>query len=451
MTASNLSVFRNAFRRGGGFSPLSLNPQLWLDATDNTYINKKNAANLLVANTAYLSSTDASLLFNTTDSFTFQGWFQKVDLGAKNDYIMNIWDGRGFKFAWASAGNFSFYIEGDGATGVINLTTNTNHIVTNWTHVAVTYDGSKSATGVKIYVNGTLQTNTVVTNTLTGTITPLQMWIGYDGGTYGNFNVDNASFFSSVLTLSQIQALYNSGSGVDYEDLSTAQKTNLVSWWDMNEISGTRYDLHSTKNLTENGTIGSIIGKVQGVVNNGDYIYTWLDKSGNSNNVLQSTGANQPTWNSSGYLIFDGTNDYLESAALAISQPITIFIVASSSGNSQTFFDGNDGTNSVKISKGATNFNLNAGTSLDGDANSTSKVLITCVVNGGSSSIQINNATAITGAAGAQVLDAIRLGADNALANYLSGNVYEVFVTGTLTASQITNEQTYLNTKYSIY
>ena len=39
-------------------------------------------------------------------------------------------------------------------------------------------------------------------------------------------------------------------------------KDNLVAWYDLEETTGTRVDAHSTYDLTENGTIGSITGVV---------------------------------------------------------------------------------------------------------------------------------------------------------------------------------------------
>lgn len=43
-------------------------------------------------------------------------------------------------------------------------------------------------------------------------------------------------------------------------------KTNLISWWEMNETSGTRYDAHGTNHLTANGTGG--VASVAGKINN---------------------------------------------------------------------------------------------------------------------------------------------------------------------------------------
>lgn len=35
---------------------------------------------------------------------------------------------------------------------------------------------------------------------------------------------------------------------------------NLISWWSLDEASGTRYDSHGTNHLTDNNTVSSEAG-----------------------------------------------------------------------------------------------------------------------------------------------------------------------------------------------
>ena len=53
------------------------------------------------------------------------------------------------------------------------------------------------------------------------------------------------------------QALYNSGHGKSYADLTTAEKIGLGSYWDLDEASGNRVDSHGSNTLTDNNTVGS--------------------------------------------------------------------------------------------------------------------------------------------------------------------------------------------------
>jgi len=99
----------------------------------------------------------------------------------------------------------------------------------NWHNVLATYDGSGNASGAKIYVDGTLDTN-IVTDTFTGTSSstgPFQ--ISARNGTSFPFdgNVSNAAVFNSSLTEDQILTIYNGGVPNDISSLSP------VSWWSL--------------------------------------------------------------------------------------------------------------------------------------------------------------------------------------------------------------------------
>ena len=59
-------------------------------------------------------------------------------------------------------------------------------------------------------------------------------------------------------------------------------RTNLVSWWSMNELSGTRVDSHGTVNLTDNNTVGNAAGK-QG--NGADFESTFSEFLNANNSV----------------------------------------------------------------------------------------------------------------------------------------------------------------------
>ena len=77
-------------------------------------------------------------------------------------------------------------------------------------------------------------------------------------------------------------------------------------------------------------------------------ISSWNDISGNSLNATQSNSTNRPTLipselNGKPVVSFDGTNDYLSSTGLNITQPYSIFLVANTTNNTSgrdNLFDG---------------------------------------------------------------------------------------------------------------
>ena len=75
-------------------------------------------------------------------------------------------------------------------------------------------------------------------------------------------------------------------------------------------------------------------------------VSNWADKSGNGGSASQSTAANQPTFTASGLnnlptLSFDGSNDYLRSSTLNISQPYYFHGCETTGGSGRDYlFDG---------------------------------------------------------------------------------------------------------------
>ena len=114
-----------------------------------------------------------------------------------------------------------------------------------WYHVAFTYNTSDGA--IKLYVNGTL--NGTATHSGGGNLhvpsTP-GVRIGQESNTTNN-NWDgyicNVGVWSSVLTQPQIKSIMNK----NYAGLTTSEKTNLVSWWNLDSA----YDIDDTTESTE--------------------------------------------------------------------------------------------------------------------------------------------------------------------------------------------------------
>ena len=86
-----------------------------------------------------------------------------------------------------------------------------------WIHLVVTYDGSGSSSGIKIYLNGVRVDDTewnlgafVAVENLNHAV-----WIGRYDDTYANGLIDNAMFFNKELSPLEIKYLYNGGAGTE--------------------------------------------------------------------------------------------------------------------------------------------------------------------------------------------------------------------------------------------
>jgi hypothetical protein len=102
----------------------------------------------------------------------------------------------------------------------------------NMKHYCFTYDGSNAASGIKLYIDGVLQSLTTATNyAMSGTIrntTPL--YFGrYSDYYYGTLT--EISIHSKVLSQAEVTWIYNSK--VPRDLLDVAAPSNLVGWWRM--------------------------------------------------------------------------------------------------------------------------------------------------------------------------------------------------------------------------
>lgn len=91
-------------------------------------------------------------------------------------------------------------------------------VTTSFTHFVVVYDGSKTASNQKIYVNGVDTSFVVFNDTFTGNSNNSQTFkIGAsNAGQYFNGLEDEIGIWNRVLTPSEVTELYNSGAGKQY-------------------------------------------------------------------------------------------------------------------------------------------------------------------------------------------------------------------------------------------
>ena len=150
----------------------------------------------------------------------------------------------------------------------------------NWHHVVATYNGSQQASGVHIYIDGTEEPFTTITNTLTDTISnPYRFQVAtYAGWAYLTGDIDEIAVYTSVLTLSDVVARYHNGEGTE-----TISSGDVYSHYLLDEGAGTdAIDVsgHPERNLwlaTAGGGLPTwITGIVESAVNTLDHSYTGI-------------------------------------------------------------------------------------------------------------------------------------------------------------------------------
>jgi len=186
----------------------------------------------------------------------------KVGLALYNDYA-------------AGAGTFLSVVT---AAGVLPLG--------QWVHVCCTYDGSNTASGVTIYINGstppvTVDRDTLGANTIVNA-SNLDMARRVDGG-YIDGVMDEVAVYDKELSAAEVIWLWDGRNPRDLTDVSAP--SNLVGWWRMGDD-----DTYPT--LTDNST------------NTNDGTMTNMEEGAMVSDVPGGTYTSRS-------LLFDGSDDYV--------------------------------------------------------------------------------------------------------------------------------------------
>ena len=225
--------------------------------------------------------------FASTKSFTFDGVGDFVDCGDNNNlsfgngttdspFAISFWvnlnslSGNNNVFIGKDSGSsnreyaigmFSgsdkvrFFIKNNGGNSQQSIDSTTNLTTGNWFHIVTTYSGvggSNAADGMKIYINGSLETSTnIIKQSYTAMKnTSALLTIGKINSSPSQISglIDETAVFNTELSASDVTAIYNSGVPNDISSLSP------VSWWRMGEAAN-----HSggTWTLTDQGSGGN--------------------------------------------------------------------------------------------------------------------------------------------------------------------------------------------------
>jgi hypothetical protein len=163
----------------------------------------------------------------------------------------------------------------------------------------------------------------------------------------------------------------------------------------------------------------------------GAAVATWVDLSTAGSNATQVTGTNQPFYraaytNGQPAVDFDGVDNYMATASYTVSQPWTIYAVATFESTTAIQVLAGHGA-PVQFGRIGVNaqLSLNAGSVLGAIAINTSPHVISSVFNGASSVIALDGGTPTTGAGGANTWAGrpMRIGSYDASTLWFNGGV----------------------------
>ena len=231
-------------------------------------------------------------------------------------------------------------------------------------------------------------------------------------------------------------------SGSPYKDIQSGADISL--YWGSSDGGTTSGNWENTIQIGKKANQLALwldAADTSSITHSSNAVSQWNDKSGNGNHASQSTAANQPTLTTSALngkpvITFDGTNDFIASTSLNITQSYSIFLVAQTNNNTSGrdyLFDGVGSQNrslialdySGKIQMWAynswanSNFNTPSG-----------YFVLSAVFDTSSSSLSLNGTRANGLNIGTSSLtDGITIGANRlANADYLKGRIAEFLI-----------------------
>jgi hypothetical protein len=452
--------------------------------------------------------------------FTFSAWV-RVDYTNINDMtLMGLSNGHtvdDIMFRQTNTGQAQVKLL-DTAEGTEESISNPFYTAGQWIHLLLTMnEGGANASTVKVYKDGSLFHTSAADLSPPLVKTRTEQFIGRSTShlKYFQGDLDDLRLYDIVLTDSEISSLYGeAATGIHYQvqalnnptgfsatglpsglsiDPTTGAITGQTTAVGDHNITLTASNLSGTspsknliltvapeKPLFETEPFDPVnladlklwldAADTSTITHSSNAVSQWNDKSGNNNHAAQATTANKPTLTTSGQngksvITFDGSDDYISSTGLNVSQSYSIFLVAKSDGTSSGssgdrdyLFDG-IGSNSVRSLVALNNtgrvkmYAYNSAWADSGFNTPTGYFVLSVVFNTSSSSLALNG-TNVTGISvgNSSLTNGIRIGANcNANNDFLDGSIAEFFILDeTSSADTIAKAEGYLAHKWGL-
>ncbi len=179
--------------------------------------------------------------FESDQAFSYAAWIKlspNDSQGAIASRMNKANDYRGWDF-WVQARRVGTHIINVWPSDAIKVVSKAQVTGNEWTHVAVTYNGSKTAAGVKIYINGTVQENLVESDTLKGSIkstVPFKIGQRNDSDPISGLGLQDLRLYQRELKPDEVAALGKSALfaaiiAKPADQRTDAEKNELFTWW----------------------------------------------------------------------------------------------------------------------------------------------------------------------------------------------------------------------------
>lgn len=222
---------------------------------------------------------------------------------------------------------------------------------------------------------------------------------------------------------------------------SPTQISGLVAWYDFSDAATLYTDSARTTLVTADGDpIGGV-----------------TDKSNNGYHAIQSTGSLRPTYksniqNGKSVARSDG-GDCLVATAVTVNQPLTwVAVLKKTDVSIRYYFDGQPFDKHGLSNNDATHFrSYSNGSNVSSVVSNGNYYIITYVASGGSSSMQVNDATPTTGSSGSISFVSPYTFFGYNQAGHIATDLCEWMIYAGDKTSSLNQLREYLNTKWAVY
>jgi hypothetical protein len=286
------------------FSPSNLsNLELWGKFNDLTTLNAKLSAKFTASDVDFLSSSSTDFNFGNED-FSWIFWV-KIDDVTAGEYIGGQYNPTGNNRSYSALVSGSTIIWRTSNDGTATISTTSGAVANDtWYMVTCVYDSVNDLQKISLN-DGAYVTTANTVGCYAGNNADFIL-SGYTGGGNIDANMDAVGIYGKALTTAQRDVIYGGGNGTAYDNLTADGLTSLVSWYQLNESSGIRYDAHASNDLTDNASVGYGLGKVQESIANNEHVWRFTDQSNNAFLIDQNSAVAQPQLLNSKELLFNG-------------------------------------------------------------------------------------------------------------------------------------------------
>ena len=232
--------------------------------------------------------------FEITNSFSGSCWVN-LQLGSSSQYLISKQLGsgtyRGYAFSLKTDDTLQFGLIDSFNSSEIIVSSSETIASNTWYHLAFTYDGSNSGSGVKMYIDGTPTTNTISSvGTITTILNTTDFQVSGRGGGNGNIvgKIDQTCIFGYELSQDQVTQLGAEGYAFNFipnDRINVGNDSSLnitgaltLSIW-MKSTSTAVQGVFS-KNGNTAGT--KIFALYTGVASGNDILYSWVSNDGST-------------------------------------------------------------------------------------------------------------------------------------------------------------------------